>query len=265
VRIPTEAAGGVAKASLSYRTAEGKNVAPATVEFNVSLSSAEVLENQKRAARIQVVQQQLMGLANRARAKALQTHDSNSLPRPPVNASYNVDEFEPVAARFVRFTILATADGSEPCLDELEIYSPASQENLARSQGAKTTASSLLPGQPAHQVHHLTDGRHGNAWSWISHQRGVGWAQVEFPAEAKVSRVVWSRDGSDSPKFHDRVPSKYRVEVSADGKSWNTVSTHEGRLTVDQWIASEPPSGTLDVGQQKMRQELLGELKKLRE
>ena len=44
--------------------------------------------------------------------------------RPPVNARRNVEDFAPITARFVRFTILATNTGNEPCLDELQVFAP---------------------------------------------------------------------------------------------------------------------------------------------
>ncbi len=46
--------------------------------------------------------------------------------RPMVNPRRNVERFEPVRARMVRFTILATADGTEPCLDEVEVFTGGS-------------------------------------------------------------------------------------------------------------------------------------------
>jgi len=48
--------------------------------------------------------------------------------RPAVNARRNVDSFSAVTARYVRFTVLATRDGAEPCIDELQIYGPVSSE-----------------------------------------------------------------------------------------------------------------------------------------
>ena len=42
--------------------------------------------------------------------------------RPGLRTVRNVDHFEPVKAKFVRFTVLGTSD-AEPCLDELEVYS----------------------------------------------------------------------------------------------------------------------------------------------
>lgn len=46
----------------------------------------------------------------------------------------NLEEFAPVSARFVRFTILKTT-GSQPCLDELEVCGPdASAKNVALAE-----------------------------------------------------------------------------------------------------------------------------------
>src|SRR5262249_13796471 len=160
--------------------------------FKVPLSQLEINENQKRAERMSAVAKQLAVLEAISRAKALEA--GAAMPPPPVQAGRNVDDFSPISARFVRFSISATRDGSEPCIDELEIFGPDGKNNLARAAGVKTTASSLLPGHKVHQIHHLTDGRHGNSWSWISATRGTGWAQVELPEAVKVSRVVWSRD-----------------------------------------------------------------------
>ena len=42
-----------------------------------------------------------------------------------VNARRNVDRFAPVSASMIRFTILATNNQIEPCLDEVEVYSAA--------------------------------------------------------------------------------------------------------------------------------------------
>lgn len=152
-------------------------------------------------------------------------HGERTLGAPAGNGSRRLEQFDPVRARFIRFTITATSDGAEPCLDELEVYGSEGDRNLAlASNGAKATASSLLPGYPIHQIPHLNDGGLGNDRSWISSERGKGWAQIELPAPALVSRVIWSRDGSPTPRFRDRVPTAYRVEVSEDGAAWKTVA-----------------------------------------
>ena len=151
--------------------------------------------------------------------------------RPVVQTQRNVERFESVAARFVRFTITATNNRTEPCLDELEIYGPdAAAGNLAlASKDARATASSVLPNVAIHQIAHLNDGKHGNSHSWISNEAGAGWAQIELPQENKIDRVVWGRDREG--KFTDRIPTTYRVDVSSDGKEWKAVAGSWDRLT----------------------------------
>ena len=152
-------------------------------------------------------------------------HGERTLGAPGVKGNRRVEVFEPARARFVRFTVTATNDGAEPCLDELEIYGPGGDRNLAlASGGAKATASSLYPSAAIHQIAHLNDGALGNEKSWISRERGRGWAQIELPEAATVSRVVWSRDGLPTPRFRDRFPTAYRIEVSEDGSAWRAVA-----------------------------------------
>lgn len=148
-----------------------------------------------------------------------------SLPtRSPVRPNRNVEYFVAVAARFVRFTISATLDRTEPCIDELELYGPGAETgNLALAErGVKVTASSLYPNDPHHRIEHINDGRWGNSYSWISHEPGAGWVQLELPKSVVVERLVWGRDRQG--RFQDRLPSDYRIEVSTDGHSWKTVA-----------------------------------------
>jgi hypothetical protein len=182
--------------------------------------------------------------------------------RPPVNAQQNTEDFQPVQARFVRFTVLSTIDGANPCIDELEIYPPGGGENLAlASTGAKATASSLLPGYSIHQVSHLNDGRYGNAASWISNEPGKGWAQIELSKPAQIGRVVWSRDRSSPVRYRDRAPLTYRVDVSMDGVAWRTVSSDEGRLT-PVGVSAEP-SRDLSTADRRERKAIAGKLAEL--
>ena len=149
--------------------------------------------------------------------------------RPPVQPRRNVERFRPIEARFVRFTVAATTDGTEPCIDELEVYGPdAPADNLALASRAKATASSVYPNNPLHTIEHLNDGRFGNGRSWISNERGKGWVQMELPKAATIDRVVWGRDREQ--KYRDRLARDYRIEVSTDGDKWTAVAGSWDRL-----------------------------------
>jgi len=107
---------------------------------------------------------------------ATDTADGDSPTRPAVEPRRNVDRFEPLMAHRVRFTILATGGNSEPCIDELEIYSTGDPpRNVAIDRdGVVVTSSGNYSGNPKHQLSHLNDGQYGNARSWISNTPGRG-------------------------------------------------------------------------------------------
>jgi hypothetical protein len=262
VRIPDEARTGIATARLSYPKHMDR-VTPATVEFRVGPTPAETAARQRQLQEIllkmRALHRQIADLDTLARGHALKDLGENPVLRPPVSAAYNVEEFAPVNARFVRFIVQATSDGSEPSLDELEIYGPGNTDNLARLKGAKATVSSSLPLAANFPAAHLNDGRYGNGSMWVSAERGRGWAQIELPAVAKIARIVWSRDGSNPPFFHDRLPTSYRIEASADGIDWQVVARSDDRAALgkDRVLSRAALDAALNPAEQAQRRALL--------
>jgi hypothetical protein len=185
------------------------------------------------------VRERLAGLDRRIDAAEPEAtpKDAGRVTRPPVSARRNVERFAAVDARFVRLTVEATNNGAQPCVDEIEVYAPdRAGGNLAlASAGARATASSELPNFAIHKVGHLNDGQYGNGRSWISNEPGRGWAQVELPRAARIGLVVWGRDREE--KFADRVPARYRIEVSPDGRDWQAVAG-----SWDRGAAYRPPA-----------------------
>ena len=130
--------------------------------------------------------------------------------------------FPAQTARFLRLTIHRSS-GGEPGIDELEVFGPESQVNLAlASRGAIASASSVLPGYAIHAIVHLNDGQYGNARSWIAASGGVEWAQITLPEPASIARVVLSRDRLG--QFQDRIPLDVEVLLSDDGQTWRSVA-----------------------------------------
>jgi hypothetical protein len=148
--------------------------------------------------------------------------------RPPVNARRNAERFEPVTAKFVRFTVLATTD-AEPCIDELEVFTagPGRRNVAPASLGTKATASGTYPGSDLHKLEHINDGRYGNGRSWISNERGRGWVQLELPEPALIDRIVWGRDREG--KYKDRLATRYRIEVATEPGAWAVVASSDDR------------------------------------
>ena len=148
--------------------------------------------------------------------------------RPAVHPRQNVDRFEAVEARFVRFTISETT-GVEPCIDELEIYTADDKpRNVAlAATGARATASSVFPNAPIHKLEHINDGLYGNNHSWISSEAGKGWVQIELTQPARINKVVWGRDREE--KFSDRLATSYKIEVALETNTWRTVAGSNDR------------------------------------
>jgi mono/diheme cytochrome c family protein len=149
--------------------------------------------------------------------------------RRSVEPERNVERFLPTRAKFVRFSVRATADGAEPCIDELEVISTGTMpKNLAlASLGAKASASSLYPNDSHHAIEHVNDGLYGNSWSWISREPGGGWIEVELADEAEIDRVTWGRDRLR--EYRDRLPTSYRVEVATEPGKWHVVADSTDR------------------------------------
>ena len=154
--------------------------------------------------------------------------------RSPVNALKTVEHFEPVTARFVRFTSFETIDDDkhEPCIDELEVFTAGhNPANIALADNGTTASSSgNYSDSGKHQLKHINDGNYGNSHSWISNEHGRGWVQLGFSKAESIDRIEWSRDREG--KFSDRLPLRYRIDTSMDGQSWTAVTHSADRLPV---------------------------------
>jgi len=163
------------------------------------------------------------------------SRDPQSQRRPAVTAKLNVEQFPATSARYVRFTILAT-NQSQPCLDELEIFS--GNQNVALSSGGAKASSSGDFVHPLHKLEHINDGRYGNARSWIASTVAGGWVQLELPGLHNIDRILWARDREG--RYADRLATDYRIESSIDGQSWTLLASSADRLPFTDAKPSAP-------------------------
>ena len=133
------------------------------------------------------------------------------------NAKENIESFDAIEAKLVRFTIHdsnlhPTLGLIEPCIDEFEIWTDELEpRNIAlASNGTKVTASGSNESD-LHKLAHINDGQTGNAHSWMASTKGRGWVQFDLPQAAKISKVVWSRDRTG--QFSDRLPTSFTLEA----------------------------------------------------
>ncbi len=186
------------------------------------------------------------------------TTPSSTLPRlrASITPAKNVERFTPTKAKFVRLTSFETIDNDrhEPCIDELEVFAtkdPSTNVALAAS-GAKATSSGNYSETGKHQLKHVNDGRYGNDRSWISNEQGKGWVQIELPELTEIDRIAWGRDRDG--KFKDRLPVRYKLEVSQNGKDWQRVASHEDRVpmgtphdSIQALLRNQPPDESIDL------------------
>ncbi len=162
----------------------------------------------------------------------LDSDDANDGLRPAVSPLQNEERFEPIEARAVRFTVAATNNGSEPCLDELEAWTviagDADSKNIALAEhGGVPSSSGNYPDTSKHRLANLNDGKYGNDWSWIAETHGTVWAQVDFAEPQVIDRVVWGRDRLGG--YADRLAVDYAIEVLGSDGRWHEVATSATR------------------------------------
>lgn len=182
--------------------------------------------------------------------------------RGPISPLQNVERITPIRARFIRLTTYETINNNqhEPCIDELEIYSPQhGGQNIAlASKNVNATSSGNYSDIGPHQLKHINDGLYGNSHSWISNERGGGWVQLELPEATVIDRVVWGRDREG--KFPDRLPIQYEISVSTNGTDWTLAASHRDRVPLNtpydpiQALVRNGQSGSSPALQQKATQ-----------
>ncbi|MCA9061943.1 MAG: PSD1 domain-containing protein [Planctomycetaceae bacterium] len=145
--------------------------------------------------------------------------------RPPVNPELNTETFAPTEARRIRFTILET-NASQPCIDELSVFSGNDNVALAET-GTTASASGSLAGYDIHKLEHINDGQFGNGRSWICDQ-SQGWVELTLSEPRIIDRIEWARDRDG--KYRDRLAISYRIEVQNATDDWLTIASSHDRL-----------------------------------
>jgi hypothetical protein len=196
----------------------------------------------ERTKRVELLRSELAGIdAKLSALEPLADPAAFAARRSPVNPRMNVERFRPVTAKFVRFVVFAT-NSAEPCIDEFEIFSTgANPKNVAlASVGTKVTSSGDYPDAPdRHRLAFVHDGQYGNMHSWISNTPGGGRLVFELPRAVEIDKVVWGRDREE--KFQDRLATRYRIDVSLDGKAWQVAASSDDRPAFGK--PATPPTG----------------------
>ncbi|MFO0942362.1 MAG: PSD1 and planctomycete cytochrome C domain-containing protein [Pirellulales bacterium] len=206
----------------------GVNFAERPLSQDNNVESIERLKLlQKEVAQYEA---ELKTLRSKAEQLSQSRTDDVSKLRPAVNSKLNEEQFEPIVANAVRFTILSSG-GSQPCIDEWEVFTSDGQNIALASTGAVANASSVLPGYAIHKIEHLNDGQAGNDHSWISNETNAGVATIEFSEPKRIARMTWGRDRNE--RFRDRLATNYNIEALSDNQ-WRTIASSKDRRAVGQ-------------------------------
>jgi mono/diheme cytochrome c family protein len=180
--------------------------------------------------------------------------------RPAVTAKHNEEEFTPVDAIGVKFTIMATSN-AEPCIDELEVYDEAGNNVALASAGATQLASGTLPGYAIHKLEHINDGLLGNDHSWIANSGRTGWVQINFAKKSRIKRIVWARDRTG--RIGDRIATQYKIEAATAVDQWSVVADSESRMPFRSVEKPDAFLVSLTPPDQKDARKLLAEISDL--
>ena len=143
-----------------------------------------------------------------------------------VNAAKNIDRFDVVKTKRVRFTVEAT-NNLEPCIDELEVFNAEGTNVALAKNGGVASASGSKTSKNRHELRFVNDGEYGNSRSWMSSETGGGWVAIELAKVESIDRIDWGRDREG--KFKDRLATKYQIEVWSEEKGWQLVSDSSDR------------------------------------
>lgn len=150
--------------------------------------------------------------------------------RPPVNFVRNVENFQPVRARFIRMVIEATNDGEAPLIDEFEVYETGTGHNVAlASRGATATATSEEV--VSHWAGLVNNGAYGMMNDWHSKEMKCI-LTLELPESVVIERVVWSRDRSQQGQSN--LATAYRIETTLEPGDWKIVADSTSRVPFEE-------------------------------
>ncbi len=160
--------------------------------------------------------------------------------RPKIDPQGTSESFTATEARHLRFVIktltndygLAKVTGGK--LTEFQVWSAdlpnqnvALASNGTRAEGAKAAVAEDFP--EAYGPQYCIDGTTGEAW-FIGSPAVL---TLTFAKPERINRITFinarGEPGTDESKVRGATPCEYDIQVSADGQTWRTVASDEGR------------------------------------
>ena len=173
-------------------------------------------------------------IAERAKEKAAQVAHYEL---PKITRHFNEHRFAPVAARYLKFKMLAHADNPKTAVnarvDEFEVWTKdrnvALASNGGKATGATTRKAEDFASGDAYGVELVNDGKFGERWIAAAPAE----LTIQFSKLEIIERIVFSHDRTAAP---DTIVTgigpfvtEYQVLVSPDGKAWETIADSTAR------------------------------------
>ena len=140
------------------------------------------------------------------------------------------ERFPPVEADAIRLTIHSTHNNSPVALDQVEVWSVATDEGkaeniaLASVGGRASSSSYALAGNQSRQVDNVLDGRGTLNLFWWALTGDPQWVRIDFAKRQLIDRVIWIGQGQMG------VPAECDIEVKKGRGTWYRVAHTRDRL-----------------------------------
>jgi cytochrome c553 len=208
-------------------------------------------------------------IAERAKEKAAQVA-SYALPK--ITRHFNEHRFAPVAARYLKFKMLAHVDDPKSAVnarvDEFEIWAKdrnvALASNGGKASGATTRKAEDFASANAYGVELVNDGKFGERWFVAAPAE----LTIEFPRTETIERIVFSHDRTAAP---DTIVTgigpfvtEYEVLISQDGKEWKAIADSTARPPYNEaHLIERFVPAVMSAEEQQKRESLDAELARL--
>ncbi len=201
-------------------------------------------------------------IAARAKERAAQIA---SYPLPKITRHFNEHRFAPVAARYLKFKMLAHSDNPKSAVnarvDEFEVWTKERNVALA-SQGGKVAGATTRKAEDfesasAYGVALVNDGKFGERWFVAAPAE----LTVEFAQTETIERIVFSHDRTAAPDTNvsgiGPFVTEYQVLVSRDGNEWQAVADSLARPPFNETHLIERFARDVTNAQEKQKLSLL--------
>jgi mono/diheme cytochrome c family protein len=172
------------------------------------------------------------GITARAKAELAK----RQLTRPKIDPQLTEETFPPVAARYVKFVIEANTGavtkGSNARLTEFEVWSAGPEpcnvalaKNGGKAEGARSAVAEDFP--EAYGPQFCIDGTFGEQW-FIGEPAEL---TITLAKTETINRIAFSnaKGAGLMDKAQGATPCDYRIQISLDGQTWQTVASGDDR------------------------------------